>query len=190
MLRPPFYVVSDTHWFHDNIVKYCSRDTQIATLTGRPTDKYSHNEYMVDRWNSVVQPDDKILHLGDVFAWFKDGQAKFEERILPRLNGEKYLIIGNHDKAKPAEFERMGFTVVEPFTMEYQGRKVSFDHYPCPTAPVGRVHVHGHIHNNGYPRTSRWQDGSDPSSPKQINVSVEVIDYTPKRIDELLDNVA
>lgn len=184
-LKPPFYVISDTHFYHDNIVKYCNR---MEHTGGR-----DHNEYMVEKWNSVVGPDDPILHLGDVFVWFKDGQGKFVSDILPRLNGKKYLIMGNHDKAKPSEFERMGFTVLEPFSIPYKGYTVEFNHYPADYGtidPNGKViRVHGHIHNNGYPKgkgNDGWKEGSSPREAMQVNLSVEMIDYTPQPIEAVL----
>lgn len=172
MLRPPFYVVSDTHWFHANIVKFCNRDM-------------NHNNIMVQRWNEVVGPDDVILHLGDVFLWRGDGAARYMSEVMPVLNGKKYLIRGNHDK--PLKWDDYGYEEIEPFTMDYKGLKVSFAHYPVThKLEPGHVHIHGHIHNNGYPRTSDWRDGSYPSRPQQENMSVEVINYTPRRIEEVL----
>lgn len=181
------YVVSDTHWFHDNIVKYCNRAEQVAMLSGKKPDLYAHNEYMIQQWNSVVGSDDIILHLGDLFCWFKQGQFKFEGQVLPRLNGNKYLILGNHDKSKPSEYEQMGFKIIDPFTTEINGLKVSFNHYPWKFDEYhdDEIRIHGHIHNGGYPKTSNWKDGVTGTSPRQINVSVEVIDYTPQRIIDL-----
>lgn len=189
-IKDNFYVVSDTHFFHDNIVKYCNRAKQIRDLTGRRTDVYTHNYYMVERWNSVVGEDDVVLHLGDLFAWFKDGKTKFENQILPKLNGKIYMIRGNHDKETDAEYERMGITMVEPFADTWEGKTITFDHYPWEpgTYRENEIRVHGHIHNNGYPKTSKWQDGAEPTQPNQVNVSVEVIDYTPQRIQDVLRN--
>ncbi len=185
----PFYVISDTHFYHDNIVKFSGRDKQIEWLIGPDTaERIDHNEYMVQRWNQVVGQDDRILHLGDLFFWRNNGPEKFEEDILPRLNGDKYLIIGNHDKLKVVEYERMGFKVIEPFTARICNRTVSFDHYPLPwnVNRPGQTHIHGHIHNNGYPIAADWREGSVPTRPGQINVSVEMIDYTPILISDLL----
>lgn len=184
-----FYVVSDTHFYHDNIVKYSGRDRQIESLTecGQPV--LDHNEYMVEKWNSVISDDDAILHLGDLFCWFGGGVEKFEANILPRLSGDKYLIIGNHDKGSRKEYERMGFKIVCPFTRKLKGRKVSFDHYPWAYDESyfpNEIRIHGHIHNNGYPITKNWREGSVPNRLGQINVSVEMIEYTPVLVTDLL----
>lgn len=178
VLRPPFYVISDTHWFHHNIIKYC----------GRPS---NHNRIMVDRWNHIVAPGDTILHLGDLF--FTANTARREEffqEIAPSLNGIKYLILGNHDRAGLVpQYEAAGFEVIRPFTMPYKGFEVTFDHYPTNKGVIQKgdncIRVHGHIHNNGYQhvRTRRRED----SRYGNVNVSVEVVNYTPQPVERLLD---
>lgn len=182
-MNPPFKVISDTHFYHDNIVKYCNR---MEHTGGR-----HHHAYMVDKWNSVVGDTDKVLHLGDLTMVNHRTKQQFLWDIAPRLNGDKYLILGNHDSPKHLEFyTEAGFKVIAPFTMPYKGIRVSFDHYPWKPKEFnqGEVRVHGHIHNNGYPKTTDWRDGAEPTQPNQANVSVEVIDYTPQCIDRLLDN--
>lgn len=53
------------------------------------------DETMVDNWNRVVRPQDKVYHLGDIAMSKRPLHA-----IMPRLNGEKVLIKGNHDIEK------------------------------------------------------------------------------------------
>jgi calcineurin-like phosphoesterase family protein len=54
------------------------------------------NDEMLKRWNSVVKPDDTGYYLGD-FSLAK----RSVEYFAPLLNGEKYLITGNHDPCHP-----------------------------------------------------------------------------------------
>jgi calcineurin-like phosphoesterase family protein len=151
----------------------------------------NHNNIMIDRWNKAVGPDDVVLHLGDlVFTTNANKQKMFFESVGPSLNGKKYLILGNHDKKHWIKFyEAAGFEVIKPFSMQYRGYTISFDHYPTNQGAISKgddnIRVHGHIHNSGY--------GSPYIKRKQmkrygnINVSVEVIDYTPQSIERLLD---
>lgn len=166
MLKPPFYVVSDTHWYHTNIVKYC----------GRPRE---HEQIMLTRWQKVVPWDATILHLGDLFFGGDTGFAKFYSKISHRLTGKKYLILGNHDK-RGRDYEYLGFEVIDPFTTKYRGWDVSFDHYPKFLGDGKELHVHGHIHNHAYAK-------DEPSRTGNINVSVEVMDYRPHRVTRLLN---
>lgn len=172
LLAPPFFVISDTHWFHKNIVKYCNRDL-------------GHNEIMEKRWHETVGIDDTVLHLGDiVFTRDKAKQDRFFKDIAPYLPGNKFLILGNHDRDDWIDrYQAAGFTVIPPFGFEYKGYYVDFDHYPT----LGlrnhrRIRVHGHIHNNTF-----HDEFTSNDLGGNINVSVEVIDYTPQPIIELLD---
>ncbi len=171
-LEPPFFIISDTHFFHKNIVKYCDRDL-------------GHNEIMEKRWHETVGLDDTVLHLGDlVFTRDRAKQDRFFNDIAPYLPGNKYLILGNHDRDDWIDrYEAAGFTVIPPFTIDYRGWRVSFDHYPLLNLKGKKlIRVHGHIHNNGYHEEFTTRDLSG-----NINVSVEVIDYTPQPITTLLD---
>ena len=164
----PFYVISDTHFFHKNIIKYC----------GRPNE---HEILMIARWQRVVKHTDTVVHLGDLFFGGDLGYEKFCTSIAPRLTGHrKYIILGNHDKKK-YDYERLGFRVIKPFTLKYRGYDVSFDHYPTFLPPgEKRIHVHGHIHNHSYAK-------GEEDRPGNINISVEVMDYRPHRMTRLLN---
>ena len=50
------------------------------------------NQKLIENWNSVVGPNDLVFHLGD----FAFGGAEIWNKTLPRLNGHKVLILGNH----------------------------------------------------------------------------------------------
>lgn len=51
------YFIADTHFYHENIIKYCNRPFKNSKQM---------NEYIVNKWNSVVTKDDIVYHLGDV----------------------------------------------------------------------------------------------------------------------------
>jgi calcineurin-like phosphoesterase family protein len=170
VLRPPFYVISDTHFFHEKMLEYC----------GRP---YDHEVMIVKRWQRAVSDNDTVLHLGDLFFGGTAGYERFAREIAPELPGKKYIILGNHDK-KRYDYEALGFTVVKPFTAHYRQYQVSFDHYPRlldEHRNERRIHVHGHIHNHGYAR-------EEPTRWGNINVSVEALDYRPHRVTRLLNH--
>lgn len=163
------WVISDTHWGHDNIVGFCDRPE-------------NHEDIMVAHWQATVPPEATVLHLGDLSY---RNNAYFRSVIAPKLPGEKLLVKGNHDKQRGAFYKTAEFKVIKPFKIDYKGSVVSFDHYPKDfPLPKYRLHVHGHIHNNGY----GGKDGPFiPFRQNQINVSVEMIHYRPVNLARLLD---
>ena len=78
------FFTSDTHFNHANIIRFCNRPFK---------DVEQMNEVMIANWNSVIGKDDTVFHLGD----FCLGGAAEWTKILERLNGKIYLIMGNHD---------------------------------------------------------------------------------------------
>lgn len=175
------WVVSDTHFGHENIKGYCHRPADVEQI-------------MMEEWARAVPPEDTLLHLGDL-CW--KGNAWFKNMIARHLTGQKYLILGNHDKGRPSFYRNCGFTVIKPFSIAHNGITVSFSHYPLPGSRVHRdweptpkmpasrerIHIHGHIHNNGY------GDKDGPFIPyrrNQVNVSAEMMKYKPVNLAVLL----
>lgn len=52
-----------------------------------------HDNVLVEKWNAHVGPRDRVYHLGDFALGGKDNAAE----VANRLNGEIYLIRGNHE---------------------------------------------------------------------------------------------
>ena len=62
------FFTSDTHFGHENIIKYC----------GRPfKDVEKMNERLIKNWNEVVKDTDTIFHLGD-FSFRGYGSFKIQ----------------------------------------------------------------------------------------------------------------
>ena len=159
---PELFVTSDNHWFHHNIIRFQDRPWNVDKL-------------MMERWNAAVDEQAMVLHCGDVVH-----RCTLEHvtRHLPPLNGQKYLLRGNHDRqARALYFANRGWQLVEPFSCPYRDWFVLFTHRPVPTdqLPQRTINVHGHIHR------------TPPYSARHINVSVERWDYRPVRLGALLD---
>ena len=73
------YIIADTHFNHENIIKYCAR----------PFENAAHmNEYIIQKWNETVSTIDLVYHLGDV-GFGSNEQLK---NLIDRLNGIKILL--------------------------------------------------------------------------------------------------
>lgn len=83
------WIISDTHFEHDNINKYETIRLKTADENGFS----SVDEMMFYRWNNTILPNDNVIHLGD-FA-----MKKLPECVAD-LHGKITLIKGNHDGRK------------------------------------------------------------------------------------------
>ena len=186
------WVVSDTHFGHENIVPFCHR----------PLD---HEQVMIAEWRATVPEDATVLHLGDLCY---KGNAFFKHIVAKELTGARKLLIrGNHDKGSRSFYRDCGFQEVKPFKLgispafgdlyrvdpiwadskeplpPHSEWVVSFSHYSMDKYNWEPNHwrIHGHIHNNGYTR-----DGFVPFLKNHINLSVEQTKYRPVNLGVLL----
>jgi len=165
------YVISDTHFNHHNIIKFC----------GRPyADAKEMNERMVENWNSVVKPQDKVYHLGDVYMGGGFGREE-TTKLLKSLNGHKRLILGNHDNGKDQILQAC-FDKVDLWRM-FPEFGLLLTHVPVHESTLGEgrfmekkyLNIHGHIHDN-----------LSPSAHHQcVCVEQPGVDYTPVNIETL-----
>ena len=209
---------SDLHWGHENIIRYCMRGYKtyaerradfVDNYNGNHEGWYTQsnlafkspddmNHYMVLAWNEVVTKDDIVYVLGDWAMADKLGSKVF----FDQLNFKQiHLIYGNHDcndfekgKLHPA-INQIGFdSVQEELYAEIDGRNVWMAHIPYghdndkrnylrPKVKPGfslkkDVILSGHVHD-------KWLVNENES----INVGVDLHDFRPKTLQQLLDGI-
>ena len=178
--KSKIFFVSDTHFGHTNIIKYCNRPFNN-------TDEM--DEALINNWNAKVPKDGIVYHLGD-FAW---GSINYWEKIREQLNGEIILIYGNHDE-KYLHNERMYklFKEVIPQKKIWINKiPIYMNHYPflCfggSYKGLGATwQVYGHVHSN--PRSEEGLDHKRLVNcfPTQYDVGVDNNNFTPISFDEL-----
>ncbi len=59
IITPDIWIISDTHFFHENIGRYCNRPENWQDL-------------IINNWNDLIAPDEQVLHLGDLCTWKED----------------------------------------------------------------------------------------------------------------------
>lgn len=186
------FFTSDTHFGHNNIIKYSSR----------PFVDYDEMDWkIVDNWNSVIGDVDVVYHLGDVAM----GPSDRWDNIMKSLNGYKVLVVGNHDRIFSAEKARQREKWDEKYHEwfdevfdNYEGLKLSngtfvnLSHFPydgdshgadryveARLTDKGVPLIHGHTHaefakhGNGA-RMSRSQAGTP-----MVHVGMDAWNYTP-----------
>ena len=180
------WFVSDTHGFHQNILKYCNRPFGSVE---------EMNEAIVANWNSVVKPDDHVYHLGD----FCFGNVeKWNWFLEPgKLNGHIHLILGNHD---PERVFREG-TLIERFdSIEYEhiliieGWTVILNHFPFMSFSNNLDHkvigLSGHTHVGQLSSSVESYDALNAMyKPNQYDVGVDNNNFTPVSWAEVKNKV-
>jgi calcineurin-like phosphoesterase family protein len=180
------FFTSDHHFFHANII--------LPNYSNRPfTSVEEMNRELIARWNSVIQPSDKVYVVGD----FAFGKLENVKKIVDQLNGYKILIRGNHDRGKD-QMLKSGFNEVhDQIYLDVAGQQVLLHHYPYRPSndEIKRMNedpgayklknlnrrpenkglflIHGHVHDV-------WLQ-----KDKMINVSVEMWDYFPASITQI-----
>lgn len=144
------WLITDTHFDHDNIGVYCDRPDGWM-------------KKIIDNWKRLVQPEDIVIHLGDVQV----GRRQNLCEIIKDLPGHKVLVLGNHDKKSPSWYASNGFEIAVT-AMVYKG--VTLTHKPSEVLFTGTdINIHGHVHNN------IWT----PSQPFQRLLAIEHVNYMP-----------
>lgn len=184
------FVVSDPHFGHANIIKYCHRPF---------ADPDEMDRRLIAKWNFTVPPTATVWLLGDVTV-----KPEKLGSLLRQLNGRKILVAGNHDQPHPVSvnnkgrrpeelaryaraYREAGFDAVHlggAFTLPDFGR-VLVCHYPYSDPPDWlRVRfpddgatplLHGHVHD-------KWRFRG-----RMLNAGVEVQDYRPVSLREIRD---
>ena len=185
MLDNAFFI-SDTHFYHGNIIKYCYRpwnsglDNNGIPIVMEDDIRKMNNE-IISRWNSVVKPDDIVWHLGD----FCLGKKSNIICILPKLNGRINLIMGNHDSASIKFYYDCGFHRVYDKPVIINDFFI-LSHKPLEWVANPMFNIYGHVHDNKCYKT--W-------SKTGCCVCVERHNYTPiswrtieSKIEELTKN--
>jgi len=181
------FLISDTHFLHNNIIKYANRPKE-------------HNEIMFENWNNTVGDNDLIIHVGDITvgAYKYENGEEFIKKILGKLNGKKVLIRGNHDKKNDSYYNHYGFVVYDyiiidgiylinhypPFEKNdpkyIKDKQVQYNKELMNEDGVKDCEflIHGHQHGNKYPNHN-----------KCFNVTVERINYKPIELQCVLEKL-
>lgn len=153
------FVTSDTHFGHENIMKYCARPFKSVE---------EMNARMIENWNAVVTNEDIVYHLGD----FALGNTDEALKILASLRGAKILLKGNHDSRKIVESPLWGGVIDYLELCNAATEKVRYvmSHYPFKSwngSNWGSINLHGHCH------------GLIARTRQQIDVGADCFNFTP-----------
>ncbi len=161
--KPKIFFTSDLHLDHANIIKYCKRPF---------LDVNDMNSTLIRNWNNTVSNKDTVYFLGDLAF----GRSSMPiDYWLKKLNGKTIFILGNHDKSSRIQF-------YDNLIFEHERMKFFLTHRP-ESVPKDWDDwaICGHHHNH-YPLEHPFIN----KETKKINVSVELTEYKPVSIDEIM----
>ena len=168
------WFTADTHISHKAIIKHCPERAKAGAFD--VDDVEMHDKWLMDIWNKTVSKKDIVYIVGD-FSFANSETLK--KKILPKLNGQKFLIIGNHDKSsehldgyfqqitqmKEVVFKKKNY----PFIKEENGFYIFMCHYPMVTwnrKHYGEVQIQGHSHG-------RLDDFNEESTDLRVDVGFD-----------------
>ena len=173
MSLPNWFITSDCHFENGGvhkdgekygIIKYCDSTRPFSTIK-------EHDEKLVENWNLTVGKKDHVIIVGD-FAW------KNANKWAQRLNGKKWLIIGNHDYLKTKDLSYF-VKISEMLEKRILEQSFFFSHYAAltwPKKPYGSIMIHGHSHGR------LIEDGKN----KRFSAAVDVWDLRPAPIEAFI----
>jgi len=166
------WLISDTHFGHMNMIKLCGRPPQF-------------NDIIHKNWVKRIKENDTVLHLGDLAMW-RGPTRDLWHNFAAELPGIKYMIRGNHDELNVLLYESIGYKIIPRFVKTIGERRVLFSHEPQEPDDWWEINIHGHIHNGA---EHRQGERNFELGPEHINISIDVMDWKPIRLGELLDRI-
>ena len=153
------WFTADTHFGHENIIKYCDRPFKSL---------HRMNQVLTKNWNSRIKPDDLVIFLGD-FCFRGKSKA---EKYLSKLNGHITFVKGNHDSNNSLNTKILSLIII-------LGNQTFYCvHDPANANLKFKYNLVGHVHQN-------WKIQKRKNT-MLINVGVDVWKYAPVSISEIL----
>lgn len=165
------YLISDQHFGHKNIIKYCDRPFPDVIENAR---------FMYDAYQDTISDNDIVVFLGDIALFTSKTREPFKQ-MFRSFKGNKFLIKGNHDTLTTSFYLDCGFKSVSQYFII---KDTMLCHYPLndDSQPVLKKLLHQHCttlyHGHTHQRIVESADGI-----KRINCCVELTNYAPLKVD-------
>jgi calcineurin-like phosphoesterase family protein len=147
------WTTSDLHFDHKNILQYTKRTEHWQTIE-------EMNEGLIERHNSVVKPGDSVYFIGDIIFGQHKTLPERMESYFSRMNGQKFLVKGNHDHNHKEEWFKKHFVWIRDYyelrvddkdAANGRFNKLVLCHFPLYSwhgMGQGWWHIHGHCHGS------------------------------------------
>ena len=179
------YFISDLHFGHVNCLGFDNRP--FTTID-------EHDKTLIENWNNTVGCDDDVYILGDI-SWYNVTKTI---EIFNQLNGNKHLIIGNHDSKllKSRELRNLFVEIrdYKEITLD-NGTGIVLSHYPIVCFKnhfYGWYHLYGHVHisfeenmvqNFKHQMVELY---NKPLNMWNVGCMKDYMNYTPRTLEEII----
>ncbi len=170
-MEKQIWFTSDWHFGHNKEFLYEPRG--FASV-------YEHAQTIIENHNKVVKPEDDVWVLGDLML----GDNEFGLDCIKQLNGNLYIVLGNHDTdCRIKLYKQLPNVKYVGYAYMLKYKKYSFFlcHYPTCQGNYGMQMsrqwcLHGHTHSKNI-----FSD-----IDKNFNVNIDAHYNYPVNIDEIL----
>ena len=191
------YYISDLHFLHKNVCK------EGSNFDNRPFETMDEMmNYIKAKWNHRITDKDDVYILGDM-CWKENEKAI---QFVSTLNGNKHLILGNHDRCCDMRYTQLFVEIVPYKELKefYNGRQyyLVLQHYPImfwnhqhhlnDYMPVN-IHLYGHLHNSkeeaifqSFIETLN-KEHDIKCVAKNVGCMMPYMNYEPKTLKDLLE---
>jgi len=157
------YIISDTHF------------------NGKVYLKENYTDLTFNNWESVVKPEDIIIHAGDIAS----GQFNKVSQRIKSMPGYKILVKGNHDTSKDEKY----LSAFDEVHRSYVKDDVIFTHFPVdPQIYNCKYNVFGHFHR--YPTNMKdslvIRYKTFFNFEKNFTFCIEEYGFTPVEVNEFI----
>ena len=162
------WFTADQHFSHPRIIEYCNRPFRTVD---------EMDKRLIENYNTKVADEDDVYFIGDLTMKGPENKG-YVERLVSKLRGRKYFVVGNHDRLRVWDYIDMGF-ITAASRIDWPHENVTLHHDPAiqHTLPKDRYLYCGHVH------------GLFKICKRVINVGVDVWDYFPVSSAQLYDLV-
>ena len=164
------YFTADMHFGHRAIINMQNRPFESVEEMDR---------ILLQNYNSVVRQNDTVYILGDICHHMKIEDA---DDLIRKMNGKKYLIVGNHDK----KYDPRLFEDIKDFMkISVEGRNFALMHYPMlswPKKNSGGYQLHGHIH-----ACMEYNEANRAEGIRRYDVGVDANRFFPVSVKQIID---
>ncbi len=139
-VRQRLFITSDHHFGQQNFHEFSTRHNGVMRPQFDTAIEFI--DAYIKQYNAIVKPNDVVYFLGDIAINFRT--AKY---VFRRLNGIKYLVMGNHDVKFGAKHLVASDLFEDIYGNIYLKNKFILTHAPVERSELRScINLHGHTH--------------------------------------------